>query len=200
VERVIAVVVHVIYEGVGLVPDSWSTDSITFKDLELGVWLLIPAYLGENEGYRGTVGPYGRALEDTINPSYVFGPSPAWRRRPNYLDQDLRCVIEFCVRIVDGGVRENGVFHLCAGLDLGSPVCGLIMFLGQVEVLCEDRFPEEDVVSNIEVEGTGCLGNTGDGLWVGQDEDVINDLDRSRLEGAGHGGTSSRGKFRWIDF
>ena len=153
-----------------------------------------------SEGYRGVWGPYGRVREDTINPSYVFGPSPAWRRRSNYLDQDFGCVPEFCVRYVRGGGCENGVFNLGVGLDLGSPVCGLVVFLGQVEVLCEDRLPEEHVVSNIDVEGTGCLGNAGDGLWVGQDEDVINDLDRSRLERTSHGGTSSRGKFRWIDF
>jgi len=55
-------------------------------------------------------------------------------------------------------------------------------------VLCEESFPEENVVSDVGVESSGCLGDTGDGLWVGQTEDVINDLERNRLERTGHGG------------
>jgi len=60
------------------------------------------------------------------------------------------------------------------------------VFPGEVEVLCKERFPEEDVVSDVGVESAGRLGDTGDGLWVGQAEDVINDLERSRLERTGH--------------
>jgi len=86
---------------------------------------------------------------------------------------------------------ENGVFSLDAGLDLGYAAYGLVVFLGQVEVPCKERLPEEDVVSDVGVESTGCLGDTGDGHWVGQAEDVINDLERSRLEGTGHGGIST---------
>jgi len=86
---------------------------------------------------------------------------------------------------------ENGVFSLDARLDLGSPAYGLVVFLGQVEVPCKERLPEEDVVSDVGVESTGCLGDTGDGLWVGQAEDVINDLERNRLEGTGHGDGST---------
>ena len=64
-------------------------------------------------------------------------------------------------------------------------------FPGEVEVLCKERFPEEDVVSDVGVESAGCLGDTGDGLWVGQAEDVINDLERSGLERSGHGGANT---------
>ena len=80
------------------------------------------------------------------------------------------------------------MFCLDAGLDLGSPAHGLVVVLGQVEVLCKERFPEEDVVSDVGVEGAGCLRDTGDGLWVGQAEDTVNDLERNRLEGTDHGG------------
>ena len=38
-ESGIVVVAHVIYIGAGLEPVFWSTDSITFEDLELRVWL-----------------------------------------------------------------------------------------------------------------------------------------------------------------
>ena len=64
-------------------------------------------------------------------------------------------------------------------------------FLGQVEVLCEEGFPEEDVVLDIGVESAGCLGDAGDRLRVGQAEDAINDLERSGLERPGHGGINT---------
>ena len=52
------------------------------------------------------------------------------------------------------------MFSLDARLDLGSPAYGLVVFLGWVEVLCKESLPEEDVVSDVGVESTGCLGNT----------------------------------------
>ena len=36
------------------------------------------------------------------------------------------------------------------------------------------------------MEDTGSLRDTGDGFWVRQAEDVINDLERGRFEGTGH--------------
>lgn len=52
---------------------------------------------------------------------------------------------------------EDDVFGLDAGLDLGSPVYELVGFFGKVEVPCKERLPEEGVVSDIGVEGAGCL-------------------------------------------
>ena len=100
-------------------------------------------------------------------------------------------MLNFFARYVRGEESENGVFSLNAGLDFGSPVCGLVVFPEEVEVLCEERFPEEDVVSDVGVEGAGCLRDTGDGLWVGQAEDTVNDLERSGLERSGHGGANT---------
>ena len=39
VELGAVVVAHVIYEGAGPEPVSWSTEFIAFEDLELGLWL-----------------------------------------------------------------------------------------------------------------------------------------------------------------
>ena len=50
----------------------------------------------------------------------------------------------------------DGKFNLNAGLDLGSPVCTLLVLLWQVEV-CEERFPERNVILNVGIKSLGRL-------------------------------------------
>ena len=62
------------------------------------------------------------------------------------------------------GGCENDAFSLSAGPNLRSPVYGLNVFLGYVEVLCKKQLSEGGIVLNVGVKTIGCLGDAGNGI------------------------------------
>jgi len=51
------------------------------------------------------------------------------------LNQDLESILDFFTRYMRREEREDDMFSLDTGLDLGFPVWGLAAFVGCVEIL-----------------------------------------------------------------